>query len=129
MRAVEPPADAAVDDPVLDSRDVVVIEAEAPPNGLGAGEVEHLRSRQSLLGQVDQLRDDAEHGVCLSQRAVGEPDAQIGAAHLVDLVVELDRSERRLDQRRVRLDVRAHHDHVARLERVAVGEQVEDRLP
>ena len=36
--------------------------------------------------------------------------------------------ERRLDQRRERLDVRAHHDHVARLERRVGGEAVEDRL-
>ena len=33
-----------------------------------------------------------------------------------------------LDQRRERLDVRAHHDHVARLQRVVLVEQVEDRV-
>ena len=37
-------------------------------------------------------------------------------------------AEGRADQRRERLDVRAHHDHVARLERRVLLEQVQDRV-
>ncbi len=79
---------------------------------------------------------DAEHRVRLAQRAVGEPDAQVRRAVLlrqrVELVVlvvgDLPRAEGRLDQRRERLDVRAHDDDVSWLERGVVGEQVQDRV-
>ena len=63
--------------PVLQPGEVVVVEAEAPAHGLAVGEVEHLRGGEALLGELEQLRDDAEHGVGLAQRAVGEPDPQV----------------------------------------------------
>ena len=132
---VEPPADAAVGDPVADAREVLVLEAEAPAHGLPVGEVEHVGGGQAAAGEVEQLGDDAEHRVGLAQRSVGEADAQVGRAQLVregrELVVFVDHlagAERRLDERRERLDVRAHHDHVARLQRVVLLEQVEDRV-
>ena len=90
---VEAPADPAVGDPVLHAREVVVVEAEAPADGLAVGEVEHLRGGQPLLGEVEQLRDDAEHRVGLAQRAVGEPDAQVGRA-------DVGRQRRRARRRR-----------------------------
>ena len=87
------------------------------------------------LGEVEQLGDDAEHRVGLAQRAVGEADAQVGRAQLLrersELVLVLDHlagAERGLDERRERLDVRAHHDHVARLQGVVLLQQVEDRV-
>ena len=42
---VEPPADAAVGDPVADAGEVFVVEAEAAAHGLAVGEVEHLARR------------------------------------------------------------------------------------
>ena len=134
VRGVEAPADAAVGDPVADAREVLVLEAEAPAHGLAVGEVEHVRGGQAAAGEVEQLGDDAEHRVGLAQRAVGEADAQVGRAQLVgerlELVVvdDLAGAEGGLDQRRERLDVRAHHDHVARLQRVVLLQQVEDRV-
>ena len=134
MGGVEAPADAAVGDPVADPREVLVLEAEAPAHGLAVGEVEHLRGGQAARREVEQLRDDAEHRVGLAQRAVGEAHAQVGRAQLggqrLDLVVldDLAGGEGGLDQRRERLDVRAHHDHVARLQRVVLLQQVEDRV-
>ena len=87
------------------------------------------------LARSSSCGDDAEHRVGLAQRAVGEADAQVGRAQLVrerlELVVLVDHlagAERGLDERRERLDVRAHHDHVARLQRVVLLEQVEDRV-
>ena len=86
------------------------------------------------VGELEQPRDDAEHRVGLAQRAVGEPDAQVGRADAggqrssSSSSDDLAGAERRLDQRRERLDVRAHHDHVARLERRVLGEQVQDRV-
>ena len=78
VRGVEAPADPALGDPVLQPREVVVVEPEAPADRLAVGEVEHLRGGQPLLGELEQPRDDAEHRVGLAQRAVGEPDAQVG---------------------------------------------------
>jgi hypothetical protein len=133
VRGIEPPADPALDDPVLDPGDVVIVEAKALSDGLAAGEIKHLRGGQSLLGQVDQLRDHAEHRIRLSQRAVRQPDPEVNAAKIfgwdIGRVVSLEqRAERGLDQRRERLDVGAQHDHVARLERLVAGEQMQDRL-
>ena len=80
---VEPPADAALGDPALDPREVVVVEVEAAADRLAVDEVEHLRRRDPLPRQLDQPRDDAEHRVRLAQRAVGEPHAQVGRADVV----------------------------------------------
>ena len=124
MRGVEAPPNPARRDPVLDASEVVVVEPEPPPHRLLVGEVEHLRGGQPLVDEVEQPRHDAEHRVGLPERAVRQPDAQVRRAHIgrqrVQLVVVLEdlaRPERRLDERRERLDVRAHDDHVARLER------------
>ena len=140
VRVVETPPDSARDDPLLHPRDVVVVEPEAAPDGLAVGEVEQLRGGHPLVGELEQERDDAEDGVRLPQRAVGEADRRSGrrlsAARLAPLAPAVvavvgfpaARSERGLDQRGDRLDVGAHHDHVARLERRVLLEQVEDRV-
>ena len=104
-------------------REVVVVEAEAASHRLPVGQVEQLRGGHPAGGEVEQFADDREHRVGLAQRAVGEADAQIGCAG-----VALDDAERRLDQRCERLDVRAHHDHVARLERGIALQLVQDRV-
>ena len=77
MRGVEAPADARLGDPVGQPGDVIVVEAEAAAHGAAVGEVEHLRGGEPLLGELEQLGDDAEHRVGLAQRAVGEPHAQV----------------------------------------------------
>ncbi len=130
---VEPPADPALGDPVLEPADVVVVEPEAAADRLAVGEVEHLRGGQPRVGEVEQAGDGAEHRVGLAQRAVGEPDAQVrrpqlGRQRVVLVLAHLARPERRVDQRRERLDVGAHDDHVARLERRVLVEPVQDRV-
>ena len=138
VAGVEPPADPARRDPVLHSREVVVVEPEPPAHGLASGQVEQLRRGRALVGERQQLTDHAEHRVGLAQRPVGEPDAQVGqglavvagehAGVVLVLVTVSSGAERGLDQRRERLDVGAHDDHVARLERRVVLEQVQDRV-
>ena len=129
VRGIEPPADPALGDPVLHPRQVIVVETEAAAHRLTTSQVEQLRGGRALVGEREQLADDAEHGIGLPERAVGEPDAQVGRfvaprVHVRLLIVFAVASgaERRLDQRRERLDVGAHHDHVARLERRVVLE-------
>ena len=77
---VQAPADAALGHPVLEARDVVVVEPEALAHRLAVGEVDHLRRGQPLAGEVQDPRDDAEDRVRLAQRAVREPDPQVGQA-------------------------------------------------
>ena len=133
---VEPPADPALRNPLLHAREVAVVEPEPAPDGIPVGEVEHLRGCEALVADLEQARHEAEQRVRLPQRTVGEPDTKVGRAQLVRKVVELvvvradlAGPERGLDERRERLDVGAHHDHVARLERRVLGEQVQDGVP
>ncbi len=138
VRPVESPADSAGGDPVLHLRQLVVVEAEPPADRLAGRKVEQLRRGRPLVGELEQLRDDGEKRIRLAQRAVGEPDAEVGKRRCVRtaFLIGLDRlgpgpaarSERGSDQRRERLDVRAHHDHVSRLERRILVEQVQDRV-
>ncbi len=137
VRGIESPPDPARVDPVLHPRQVVVIESEAVAHGRGRREVEQLRRGRALVGERQQLTDDSQHRVGLAQRTVREPDAQVGeplwaGAGVVDFVVVSGAAaagaECCLDQRRERLDVRAHDDHVARLERGVVLEQMKDRV-
>ena len=72
------------------------------------------------------MAGDAEQRVGLDERAVGEPHPQpVRGMRAVHHVAE---PEVRVDQRRVGLDVRAHHQDVARLQRRVVGEQAEQHL-
>jgi hypothetical protein len=64
---VQAPADPALGHPVLEARDVVVVEPEALAHRLAVGEVDHLGRGQPLAGQVQDARDDAEDRVRLAQ--------------------------------------------------------------
>jgi hypothetical protein len=123
---VEAPADPARAHPLLQPRDVLVVEPEAAADRLAVGEVEHLGRGEALVGQLDEACDDAEDRVRLPQRAVGQADAQVG--ELARPLLLADRTERGLQQGGERLDVGAHHDDVARLERRVLGQQVQDRV-
>ena len=128
---VEPPVHAARRHPGLELGEVVVVEAEPPAHRLGVGEVEHLRGGQPPRRQLEDPRDHPEHGIALPQRPVREPDpkpwrdAGVVARHLLGRQ-RLYGAERGLDQRGERLDVGAHDDDVARLDRRVVLERVQD---
>ena len=123
---VESPADAGADRPVAQPLELVVVEPEPLPDGRRAGEVEHLAGGEPGGAELEQLGQHGEQRVGLPQRAVGEADAQLGR-RVRGVVLAADR-ERRRDDRRERLDVRAHDEHVARLEGRVVGEQADDDL-
>ena len=108
--------------------EVVVAEPEPPAHRLGprpgrgpASPVARPPARSS------SAVGDAEQRVGLPRRTVGEPDPQPmrGMAAAPDHVAE---PEPGLDQRRVRLDVGAHHQDVTRLEGGVVVEEAEQHL-
>ena len=71
-----------------------------------------------------------EQRVGLAQRPIGEADPEVGQAtvSVIGGPDDVPLAERRLDERGEGLDVRTHHDDVARFERRIVGEEVEDRV-
>ena len=123
---VEAPPDAGLAHPVGHRVEVVVDEAEAAPDRRALGEVEDGAGGRAAAGHVEQLGGDAEQRVGAGQRPVGELDAEpVGGVAALDDVTE---AERRGDERRVVLDVGAHHEDVARLEARVVLEQAEQHL-
>jgi len=123
---VESPADVGLPDPAGDALEVVVGEPEASPYRCGLREVEHLAGSDAAACEAEQLAGDAEERVGLDERAVGQPDPEPmrGMRALHDVA----EPEVRVDQWRIRLDVRTHHQDVARFERGIVGEQAEQNL-
>ncbi len=126
LLGVEPPANAGRADPVGDPGEVVVIEVEAPAADVGADQVEHVARRHPAAGDLDQPGGHGEQRVGAGQGAVGEPDPEpMGGVTFVHHPLE---PEARRDQRRVGLDVRTHHEDVARLEGRVVVEQPDEHL-
>jgi hypothetical protein len=130
---VEAPAHAAVGRPLRDLRQVIVVKSEASPDRGASREVEHLRGGQSRPGEIEQPADDTKHGVRLAKRPVGEPHMQVNPCPVArEPLVRFGWfggcAERGVDQRCEHLDVRAHDDDVARLQRRVAREQVQDRF-
>jgi hypothetical protein len=131
---VETPPDTRARDPAADPLELVVGEAEPAPARLGGGEVEHLRGGHPAAAQLEEHPGHGEQRVRADQRPVGELDPQ--PVRRVpgdpDPVSGLRTGGREPepggDQRRVRLDVRAHHQDVAGLEGRVVLEQADQHL-
>ena len=119
---VESPSDARLAHPAGHRVEVVVDEAETAADRLCLGEVEHRAGRGAAAGHVEKLGRDAQQGVGARQRAVGQLDPEpVRRVAALDNVTE---TERRGDQRRVVLDVRAHHQDVAWLERAFAANRI-----
>ena len=127
MLAVEAPADVGLTHPAGDVLEIVVGEPEAGPNRRRLREVEHFAGGGPPTGQGEQLRRHAEQRVGLDERTVREAHPKlVRGMHALDHVAEAEAGD---DQRRVRLDVRAHDEDVAGFERLVVGEQAEQHFP
>ena len=117
---VESPPDVGLPHPAGDALQIVVGETEPGPHRSGLGQVEHLAGGDPAAGEGKQLRGHPEQRVGLDQRPVGQAHPQlmggVGARH------DVTETEVGDDQRRVGLDVRAHHQDVARFESRIVGE-------
>ena len=128
-RGVEPPPDAGAGHPAAEPVEVVVGEAEPTPARLAAREVEDVGGRHPAAAQLEQHAGQAQQRVGAGERPVGEPDPQqVGG--VADGVRPLGGREPEpgRDQWREGLDVRAHHEDVARLERRVVLEQPDQHL-
>ena len=126
MLAVETPADVGLAHPAGDVLEVVVGEPEARPHRRRLREVEHLAGGRPTTREREQLRCHAEQRVGLHERAVREAHPKlVRGMNALDHVAEAEAGD---DQRRVGLDVRAHDEDVAGLERLVVGEQAEQNL-
>ncbi len=124
---VEAPAYEGAADPLLQPEQVVVAEAEPAADRLASGEVEDFGRGDPRGGQLEYLGDHAHDRVGLPERPVGQTDLE-GARRVSRPFGDIVAAERRLDQRREVLDVGAHDDDVARLQRGIRVEQVQDRV-
>ena len=120
---VEPPADPGLRDPVLQPGQIVVVEPEAPADRRRGrrGRAPARRSAAARRARAARTRRRAPgwSGAASGRRAGPAGRSAAGRrrpAEASSFVGRLAGAERGLDQRRERLDVRAHHDHVARLE-------------
>ena len=126
--AVVAPADGRLVDPPGHPLEVVVGEAEPGPHRLGRGEVEDGGGGHPAGRQLDEVGGDAEERVGGAGRPVGEADAEPVGRVTDVLTGHVGQAEAGRDQRRVGLDVGAHHEDVARLERRVVLEQPDQHL-
>ncbi len=141
VAGVEAPAHAGGADPLLGAGEVVVVETEAPAHRVTPGEIEHLGGGEAGVGQGQQLGDHAQQRVGLAQGAVGEAHPQVGTGRVAGVVgtgrvgAVLDvvhvagagaGAEGGVDERGEGLDVGAHDDDVPGLERLVLGQDVED---
>ena len=110
--SVQSPAGVGAHGPVAQLLEVVIGEREERADRWFAGEVEQLGRRSPARGEVEQLSQQDEQRVGLAQRPVGEPHPQPRGRMGAGLVAH---AEARGDERRERLDVRAHDQDVARL--------------
>ena len=122
VRGVEAPAHTGADGELAQPVEVAVVEAEPPAHGRGGEQVEHLRGGEPRGGQLQEPGDDVEQRVDLPQRPVGQ-------AHGQRLRRVRAGPERGGDERRERLDVRAHDQYVTRLEAGIGLQQAEHDLP
>ena len=126
-RGIDTPADARVGHPGGQLLQIVVVEPETAADRREGGQVEHLGGGHPAVGQLQQPGHRGQQRVGLGQRAIGQPDPQ--TVRRMTTLDHVDQAERRRDQRRVHLDVRAHHQHVARFQRVVGGQQPDQHLP
>ncbi len=126
--AVEPPADAGVDDPLLEAGEVVVVEIEPATHRVAPGEVEHLVAVTRASASTSKAERAPRTGfVWRNDRSASRTRRSVRLARVVTVVVR-DGAEGCMDEWCERLDVGTHHNDVAGLERRVIGQEVEDRV-
>ncbi len=131
MLGLEPPADAGAGDPPLEPAEVIVVEREPPADGLAVCQVQHRRGGHPSGDEVEQRAHRAENRIGLPDGSVGKADAEAGRMRTVvvfGVLLDAPGAEGGRDQRREVLDVGAHDQHVAGLERLVVGEEPQDAV-
>ena len=126
MSLVDTPPDARLADPGGDGLQVVVGEAEPRTHGRGLGKVEDLARSGPAVGEGEYLGCHAEQRIGLHQRAVRQAHPE--PVRRMPVAGHLTEPEPGHDQRCEGLDVGAHHQDVARLQRRVVDEQTQQHL-
>ena len=126
VRRVETPPDTCCANPFGEVHQIVVGPGEAPAHRLAVCQAQHRTGGGPAVGDVEQFGQHAEQGIGLGQRAVGQPHPQ--ALGRMAEIGMLTRAERRGDQWRVGLDIGAHDQDVARLQRFVVVEQAQQHI-
>ena len=134
MGGVESPTDVRGVDPVGESGQVVVAEAEALAHRSERHEVEDRRSVEPTCDQVEQGRRGGEHGVRVADGTIGDAVAQrrrrcVGVMAAMSRRVVDRRPEDCLDDRGEPLEVGADDEQVVLSERqLVVGQEVHEHV-
>ena len=137
MGGVPTPADSAVLDPLLQLRQLIRLEAEAPPNRLQGHEVEHCGCLDSSARHLENAHQGVRDGVEPSNAQVGDLERDLRGPHVspavgaqVRLSTALAAGGRALgedgrDQGREARNVGGHDQDIPRLQLVVVIEQAQ----
>ncbi len=107
---------------VRTSIELLADQTELRPHRVEAQQVEHLRSPRMRPSRT------SEHGEEAVDHLVGRPHAAVGDAVRNARSAVRSAAEHRVDEGRVGVDVRRHHDHVVRVERRVRIEQREQLI-
>ena len=114
MRGVHAPADVRGAHPVADGFEITLGDLEATTDGFRFQRREHAAGAEASIGQREELEKGLDDVAFAARAAVGDAEGNA-------LRGKFGRTEHRLHKRRIGVDVRCHHDDVARRElRVAL---------
>jgi hypothetical protein len=111
MLLVQPPADLRPLHPGTQARQRLVVDPESPAQCRHFQQIEHLAHPCPPLRQIEQDLQPLQQRIAGAQSLVGERKRDVAR------IIGFDRTEHRLDVRRIDLDVRHHHDHLVGTQR------------
>ena len=106
--AIQSPTYAGAFDPAAQYGEAVVVDIEARTQRGDVEQVEQVADGEARLGQRQQMFQRHHQRYRATRWLVGDGERQIAR------VVRRQAAEYRLHVRRISLDIRHHHDHVAR---------------
>ena len=112
--AGESPAHAAVGQPAPQALKFALLDGEATPEGSDIQCIQHLADAEAALRQLQQHQDQSEQRIGLTGHPVGDGEGNMAR------IARRQLTEDRLDIGGISVDVRHHHQDVARPQRFAL---------